>query len=245
MSYTRTGWDSLDQVLRRSSPQPRWEWAGRRGRFSCDGRRGGTDARGASRSRGFVTAVSYIGLVIDRMGTGPSTVSVTPISPGLTRPWILLLAVVATIREIVDVVHGAEHWQPWLYLVLAGPVLVVALARSVRWRSHKIHVHDYGVTVERGLGRRGRSSVAWADITAVDVEQGLRDRLSGRGQVVLETAAGTWPLGLVRHPMALARVIESGQRHAGAGHRARDEGDAWPMSHAPSGRRRPRVEPVR
>ena len=179
------------------------------------------------------------------MGTGPSTVSVTPISPGVTRPWILLLAVVATIREVVDVVHGAGRWQPWLYVVLAGPVLVVALVRTVRWRSHKIHVHDYGVTIERGLGRRGRSSVAWADIAAVEVQQGLRDRLSGRGQVVLETATGTWTLGLVRHPMALARVIESGQHHAGPRSRAQDEQDAWPLSRAPRGRGHPRAEPVR
>lgn len=193
----------------------------------------------------FVTAVSYIGRVIDRMGTGPSTVSVTPISPGLTRPWILLLAVVATIREVVDVVHGAGRWQPWLYAVLAGPVLVVALVRSVRWRSHKIHVQDYGVTIEAGLGRRRRTSVAWADIAAVEVRQGLRDRLSVRGQVVLETPTGTWTLGLVRHPMALARVISSGQHHASPSRGARDEEDAWPASHAPRGRRHPHAEPVR
>ncbi|MGC8498166.1 MAG: PH domain-containing protein [Acidimicrobiales bacterium] len=183
--------------------------------------------------------------MIDRMGTGPSTVSVTPISPGVTRPWILLLAVVATIREVVDVVHGAGRWQPWLYAVVAGPVLVVALGRSLRWRSHKIHVHDYGVTVERGLGHRGRSSVAWADIATVEVQQSLRDRLSGRGQVVLETATGTWTLGLVRHPMALARVIESGQHHAGSNRSGRDEGDVWPASPAPRGRRHLRAEPIR
>ena len=201
--------------------------------------------RRALSSRGFVTPVSYIGLVIDRMGTGPSTVSVTPISPGVTRPWILLFAVVATVREVVDVVSGAERWQPWLYAVFAGPILIVALARSVRWRSHKIHVHEYGVTVERGLGRRGRTSVAWADIGVVEVQRGLRDRLSGRGQVVLETAAGTWTLGLVRHPLALARVIESAQHDAGAGRNARDEAEAWPVSRAPSGRRHSRFEPVR
>ncbi len=160
-----------------------------------------------------VTDVSYIEDVFDRAGVEDATVSVTPVSPGVTRPWILLMAVVASTREVVDVVRGLGPWQPWLYLVVAGPVALVAVVRTARWRSHKVHVHAGGITVQAGLGRRTQTTLSWDDIGAVDVERGLHDRLTARGLVVVETATGPWVLGLVRHPLALARVIEA-QRHA-------------------------------
>ena len=121
-----------------------------------------------------------------------------------------LLAVAAAVL----VQLGALHWhlihrhEALLLLVLVGPPLLVVATRTWRWRSHKIHVTSERVIVEGGVARRFRTSVELREVVAIRVEQGLRQRISRRGDVYLETSAGTFHVGRVRHPAAFARLVD-------------------------------------
>ncbi|MDE3064591.1 MAG: PH domain-containing protein [Acidobacteriota bacterium] len=135
-------------------------------------------------------------------------VSVTPVSRGVAAPSVVAVVMAAL------VVAGAHYWswlhreRGWALLVLVVPSLVVVATRTWRWRSHKVHVTSQRIISEGGVARRYRQSVELGDVHLVRVEQGLRDRIIRRGTIFLETAAGTIPLGRVRHPAALVRLIE-------------------------------------
>ncbi len=135
-------------------------------------------------------------------------VSVTPVSRGVLRPAVLALALAATVRYLVDTVHGLAHFQLMIAVVVVGPPVLVVAARMWRWRSHKIHITSHRVIVEGGVARRIRTGIDLRDVIAVRAVRGLGDRLTARGEVVLETAAGPWVVGRVRHPAALVRLIE-------------------------------------
>ncbi len=136
-------------------------------------------------------------------------ISVTPVSHGVLRPSILALALATSIRYAVDSVHGLDRYQGLLYVILVGPVLVLVATRAWRWRSHKIHVTSQRLVVEYGAIRRVRTSVELRDVVLVRTQQGLGGRLAARGDVVVETVAGPWLVGTIRHPAALVRLIEA------------------------------------
>ena len=136
-------------------------------------------------------------------------ISVTPVSRGVLRPTILALAMVATIRYAVDSLHGLDRYQALLNVVLVGPVLVVVATRVWRWRSEKIHVTTERLVVEYGATRRVRTGVELRDVVMVRTQQGIGERLTGRGSVVIETVAGPWLVGTIRHPAALVRLIDA------------------------------------
>lgn len=135
-------------------------------------------------------------------------VTVTPVSRGVAVP-SLVAVVLAALVEL-----GAHYWSwlhreaGWALLLLVGPALVLVATRSWRWRSHKIHVTSERIVTEGGVARRYRQSVELRDVHVVRVEQGLRDRVIRRGSIFLETSAGTFAVGRVRHPAALVRLIE-------------------------------------
>jgi membrane protein YdbS with pleckstrin-like domain len=145
-------------------------------------------------------------------------VTVTPVSRGVAKPAVVAL-VLAALVEL-----GARYWSwmhreaGWALLVLVGPAIIVVATRTWRWRSHKIHVTSERVVTEGGVARRYRQSVELRDVHAVRVEQGIRDRMIRRGSIFLETAAGTFTVGRVRHPAALVRLIER-ERSASAPNR--------------------------
>ena len=136
-------------------------------------------------------------------------ISVTPVSHGVLRPTILVLALATSIRYAVDSMHGLDRYQGPLYVILVGPVLVLVATRAWRWRSHKIHVTSQRLVVEYGAIRRVRTSVELRDVVLVRTQQGLGGRLAARGDVVVETVAGPWLVGTIRHPAALVRLIEA------------------------------------
>jgi membrane protein YdbS with pleckstrin-like domain len=136
-------------------------------------------------------------------------ISVTPVAKGLVRP--LLLAFVATALVVVGAGHvNLIRQHKWLLaLVFVGPFALVALTRAWRWRSHKVHVTNERIVQEGGVLRHYRSSIELPDVIATRVDQRVSERLTRRGLLVLETAAGPIVVGKVRHPGALCRLIDA------------------------------------
>jgi uncharacterized membrane protein YdbT with pleckstrin-like domain len=96
-----------------------------------------------------------------------------------------------------------------LALIFAGPFAVIALTRTWRWRSHKVHITNERIVVEGGVLRHHRSTVDLRDVIALRVDQRVSERLTRRGVVVLETNGGSIVIGKLRHPGALARLIDA------------------------------------
>jgi membrane protein YdbS with pleckstrin-like domain len=136
-------------------------------------------------------------------------ITVTPVARGTVRPSLVGLVVLGL------VIFGAQHLrlihqhEMWLALILAGPFAVVALTRTWRWRSHKVHVTNERIVVEGGVLRHQHSTVDLRDVVALRVDQRVSERLTRRGVVVLETHGGAIMIGKLRHPGALVRLIDA------------------------------------
>ena len=95
------------------------------------------------------------------------------------------------------VVYGAQHLhfvhehEMLFGVLLAGPFALVALTRTWRWRSHKVHVTNERILVEGGVLHHQRSAVELRDIAAIRIDQRMSERLTRRGVIYLETVAGT------------------------------------------------------
>jgi uncharacterized membrane protein YdbT with pleckstrin-like domain len=85
----------------------------------------------------------------------------------------------------------------------------VALTRTWRWRSHKVHVTNERIVLEGGVLHHQRSTVDLRDVVALRVDQRVSERLTRRGVVVLETNGGSIMIGKLRHPGALVRLIDA------------------------------------
>ena len=136
-------------------------------------------------------------------------ISVTPVSRGVVRPVLLTVTTLAIVLEAASrfsIVHRAESW---LLLILVVPLAIVALTRTWRWRSHKVHVTNDRVIIEGGVLRHHRISIELVDISATRVDQRMSERLTRRGYVYLDTAAGPILVGLMRLPGALCRLIDA------------------------------------
>ena len=157
-----------------------------------------------------VTGGSYAGDVArHRWGDGEDRlVSVTPTAQGIAPPLTLSLALALSVRVVVDTVSSWHRYQWWMALVVVGPSALVTLGRIARWRRQKIHVTSERVVWEAGVIDHAIESVDLRDVVAVRAERRLHERMTGRGVVVLETVGGPWVLARVRHPLALARVID-------------------------------------
>jgi uncharacterized membrane protein YdbT with pleckstrin-like domain len=136
-------------------------------------------------------------------------ISVTPVAHGIVRPslaGIIMLALVIFGAQHVHLIH--EH-EMLLGLIFAGPFALVALTRTWRWRSHKVHITNERVVVEGGVLRHQRSTIDLRDVVALRVDQRVSERLTRRGIVVLETNGGSIIIGKLRHPGALVRLIDA------------------------------------
>lgn len=136
-------------------------------------------------------------------------ISVTPVARGTVRPCLAGIVVLALVA------FGAHHLlfmrqhEWWIGLILAGPFCLVALTRTWRWRSHKVHVTNERIVVEGGVLHHQRAAVELRDIVALRVDQRVAERLSRRGVVALETNGGSIVIGKFRHPEALVRLIDA------------------------------------
>ena len=138
-----------------------------------------------------------------------SIISVTPVSKGVVRPFLVTVTTSALVVEGASRYQFVHHYENWLALVLVTPVALVTLTRVWRWRSHKVHVTNARIIIEGGVMRRQRTSIEVRDIFATRVDQRVSERLTRRGYVYVETSAGPVSLGLVRHPSALGRLIDA------------------------------------
>jgi membrane protein YdbS with pleckstrin-like domain len=141
-------------------------------------------------------------------------ISVTPVARGTVRPCL------AGVITLALVLYGAKHVQfiheheMLLGLIFAGPFALVALTRTWRWRSHKVHITNERIVVEGGVLHHQRSTVDLRDVVALRVDQRVSERMTRRGIVVLETNGGSIMIGKLRHPGALVRLIDAERANA-------------------------------
>ncbi len=132
----------------------------------------------------------------------------TPIARGVWGPMIVTIVAVVIVQVASHYLAVARTHHALLALVLVGPCLVLTATRVWRWRSHKIHVTSAQVIVEGGVLHHYSVAYDLRDVVAMRTEQRVYERLTQRGLVILEMAAGPIPVGRVRHPKALSRVID-------------------------------------
>jgi membrane protein YdbS with pleckstrin-like domain len=144
-------------------------------------------------------------------------ISVTPVSRGVIRPALLTVTTLALIVEGAARYSYVHRFEDVLMVILVVPLALVTLTRTWKWRSHKIHVTNERIIVEGGVLRHQRSAVEMRDVFATRVDQRVAERLTRRGSVYLETTGAAVPIGLVRHPAALCRLIDA-ERNADYSH---------------------------
>jgi membrane protein YdbS with pleckstrin-like domain len=136
-------------------------------------------------------------------------ISVTPVVSGLFRPLLSLATSLVCVDFVVTHLHALSPHEGLLLLIFVGPCLVVVGTRTWRWRSHKLHVTNQRVIAEGGVATRFTNAVELRDILGTRIDQSFIERLLRRGEVVLDTASGPFYSGLVSHPAALCRLIDS------------------------------------
>jgi uncharacterized membrane protein YdbT with pleckstrin-like domain len=136
-------------------------------------------------------------------------ISVTPVSRGVVRPALVTVTTLALIVEGAARYSYVHRFESILMVFLVIPLLLVTLTRIWKWRSHKIHVTSERIILEGGVLSHQRSAVELRDVFATRVDQRVIERLTRRGYVYLETVGAAIPVGLVRHPAALCRVIDA------------------------------------
>jgi membrane protein YdbS with pleckstrin-like domain len=136
-------------------------------------------------------------------------ISVTPVARGTVRPCLVGIVMLALVIFGAKHVHLIHEHEMLLALIFAGPFALVALTRTWRWRSHKVHVTNARIVVEGGVLHHQRSTVDLRDVVAMRVDQRVSERLTRRGVVVLETNVGSIMIGKLRHPGALVRLIDA------------------------------------
>jgi membrane protein YdbS with pleckstrin-like domain len=136
-------------------------------------------------------------------------ISVTPVARGIVRPGLVGIVMLALVIFGAKHVHLIHEHEMLLGLIFAGPFALVALTRTWRWRSHKVHVTNERIVVEGGVLHHQRSTVDLRDVVALRVDQRVSERLTRRGVVVMEVGAGSVMIGKLRHPEALVRLIDA------------------------------------
>ena len=136
-------------------------------------------------------------------------ISVTPVVSGLFRPLLSLATSLVVVDFIVTHIHALSSHEGLLLFIFSGPCAIVVATRTWKWRSHKLHVTNQRVIAEGGVATHFSNAVELRDILATRIDQSFTERLLRRGEVVLDTASGAFYSGLVNHPAALCRLIDS------------------------------------
>jgi len=135
-------------------------------------------------------------------------IRVTPLVGGVVRPVLLTLLGAVAVWLATHHIAALSRHSTVLWLLLVGPPALVSATRIARWRRHAIVVTSQRVVTMAGVLGRQVSSAELGDITVIHVDQRLHERVRRRGAVLVDVMDGSWNLGVVRHPGALARVIE-------------------------------------
>lgn len=136
-------------------------------------------------------------------------ISVTPVVSGLFRPLLSLATSLVFVDLMVTHIHSLSSREGLLLFIFAGPCAFVVGTRTWKWRSHKLHVTNQRVIAEGGVATRFTNAVELRDVLGTRIEQSFLERSLRRGEVVLDTASGPFYSGLVNHPAALCRLIDS------------------------------------
>jgi hypothetical protein len=136
-------------------------------------------------------------------------ISVTPVSRGVIRPFLLTLTTLALVVEGSARFVYVHRFEEVLMLICVLPFALVTLSRTWQWRSHKIHITSQRIIVEGGVLRHYQSAIEMRDVRSTKVDQRVSERLARRGYVYVDTTDATFPIGLIRHPAALCRLIDS------------------------------------
>jgi hypothetical protein len=136
-------------------------------------------------------------------------ISVTPVSRGVIRPFLLTLTTLLLVIEGSARFVYVHRFEEALMLIAVLPLFLVTLTRTWQWRSHKIHVTSQRIIVEGGVLRHYQSAIEMRDVLTTKVDQRVAERLMRRGYVYVDTRDATFPVGLIRQPAALCRLIDS------------------------------------
>lgn len=131
--------------------------------------------------------------------------------PAWINWWVLLVpAAIIALIGLVAVVDGDVAGGIIILLIAAIPI---AYIRTARKRSRYI-VTNQRVKKSVGLLRRSTGEVRIADIRGLSTNQGLLERIVGKGSVLIDTGASTGKLGIqgVSDPQGLAATIREQQR---------------------------------
>lgn len=131
--------------------------------------------------------------------------------PSWVNWWILLVpAAIIALVGIVAILSG-DFAGGLIILLVAG--IPVSYVRYARRRSRYI-VTNQRVKKSVGLLRKSTGEVRIADIRGLSTEQGLLERLVGKGSVLIDSGAAAGKLGIqgVADPQDVAATIREQQR---------------------------------
>ncbi len=80
-------------------------------------------------------------------------ISVTPVSRGVIRPFLLTVTTLALIVEGAARYSYVHRFEEVAHGAFRPSVGAVTLTRTWKWRSHKIHVTNERIIVEGGVMR--------------------------------------------------------------------------------------------
>ncbi len=153
-------------------------------------------------------------------------IAVTPVSRGVIRPLLLALALIGAVIAIGTNWKFVHRYELIIAVIVGAGPAFVTLTRWWRWRSHKVIVSSERLITLAGISSRRRTSLELSDVYSTTVEQRWWERVLRRGAVFVETEQGSVYLGRVRHPEALARVIDRQRtRRDDVAQQQLDEGD--------------------
>lgn len=131
--------------------------------------------------------------------------------PSWVNWWVLLVpAVVIALVGLIAIVDG-DFVGGVIILIIAG--VPVSYVRFARRRSRYI-VTNQRVKKSVGIVRKSTGEVRIADIRGLSTNQGLLERLVGKGSVLIDSGAAAGKLGIqgVADPQDLAATIRQQQQ---------------------------------
>lgn len=131
--------------------------------------------------------------------------------PSWINWWILLIPAVLIALFALIVIISGDFGGGLIFLIVAG--LLYGYVRYARKRSRYI-VTNQRVKKSVGILRRSTGETRIADIRGLTTEQGLLERLVGKGSVLIDSGAAAGRLGIkgVANHEALATTIREQQR---------------------------------
>ena len=87
-------------------------------------------------------------------------ISVTPVARGTFRPCVVGIVMLALVIFGAKHVHVIHEHEMLLGLIFAGPFALVALTRTWRWRSHKVHITNERIASSNTANIKRRSRAA-------------------------------------------------------------------------------------